>query len=194
MSETLTSDEGPTPGGVSPRSLRRRFATFLTVYVVVAIVGLAVLRDPAKYEVFPFSAWPLFCITPADGPVYRLDVWEDDRWVDLQRADFWQRLTSGTNQAGRIEAYAVIQSMGQAADSGDRKKATRMLRHLQDGLISGYQPGEPIAVRLVRVGIDPVTYHRRGDVLWLTPMVEFTLPADELPAFVRKPDLAEDAP
>lgn len=104
------------------RRSRRRFAAFVAAYVVIAVAGLATLRDVAKYEWFPFSAWPLFMVTPADGPVYELAAESDKSAEWVYNTNYPER--------NSIELAAIVQALGAAIEKDRPKRRDELVRQI----------------------------------------------------------------
>lgn len=134
------------------RRSHRRFAAFVAAYVAIAVGGLAILREPAKYELFPFSAWPLFMITPADGAEYGLRFETDGDVAYLDEVI----------ERNRIEAYTVTQSLGRAIEREDASRRDELIGQLRRRYFDRVPEGATVEV--IHRSFDPLIVHAGGGV------------------------------
>ena len=165
------------------RRSRRRTVAFLAVYFCIAIAGLATLRASNKYEWFPFTAWPLFCITPADGDEYGLRIIEDDaaRYYEVSQLRQTHRAHS-LDHANDV--YAITQGLGRAirrSDEATRERLVRQLRRHQLRAASSPRR-QPLRIEVVRRVFDPVDRYRTGVIETEEVVAEFTLPPEDADA------------
>ena len=137
------------PAVSAVRSHRRRFAAFVAAYTAIAVGGLAVMREPAKYEVYPFSAWPLFMLTPANGAVYDLVVVADG-------VPEWPQ-TIGSERTRSIEFDTIVQSLGKAIERGRDGRRDELIRQLRRAYLSDVAVSE---LRVLRRTADPLRRYR----------------------------------
>lgn len=150
-----------------PRPVRRgrkRFAVFVAVYFVVAVAGLQMRGESNRYEYFPFSAWPLFCITPTgDRPDYGVRFREGTRWTYLEESEL--------PHAHSIEAYHLLQAIGRAGVKRDRERQNRLVRQLRGRYLRGLPEGTQVQV--VRRRFDPLERYRTGVIDFEEPILSF---------------------
>ena len=138
---------------------RRRTAALLTMYAVVALAGLATLRASNKYEWFPFSAWPLFCITPADGAEYRLRIEPEGEYYETSSLREAQK-AAGERDFG-IETHAIVQGLGRAIRREDEARQRWLVTQLgrRNLRVAGKSA---VRVAVVQTRFDPLVRYRTG--------------------------------
>lgn len=150
-----------------PNRAYRRLQLFFAVFCILYVAGptAGILFVPGfRGEVFPVGAWLMFCKVQNVVHDYGLELYEDGRWVEVERLadDRWFT----------IDLYFLVNAYGRVAVSVERGRAAELYNDLNASLprkLTGRR------VRLVRRSWKPLDRWRDGVMLQHRVVKEWTL-------------------
>lgn len=129
------------PGNSSHFRQRLRLGIF--IYLGIALLGLGT----SKHEIFPFFAWTLFPVTPAQVTAYQLRI--------PGEADFFLPRPGAGNP---IDYYNSLQRLGEGLRRGNEAEVMREARFLE----KNYLPSG-VSFEILELQMDPGRYYRTGN-------------------------------